>query len=204
MKPNILYISDFRIAISRCFGFSMFIALLFGRHLLIEDSTLENIMEGLGFSLIVVAVLGRLWSSFFICGKKNISLVSDGPYSLVRNPLYFFSFLGTLGIGLATGSMLLTVLLITFFVIIYSKSVNEEEAKLSDIFGESYQNYCKITPRFIPSFRNYHQPIEHVVDVKKFSRAFLDAMWFLWLFGLLQVIEGLHYYNFLPTFFSLP
>jgi len=44
-----------------------------------------------GTLLAGVAVTGRAWSLMYISGKKNASLVTVGPYSLCRNPLYFFS-----------------------------------------------------------------------------------------------------------------
>jgi protein-S-isoprenylcysteine O-methyltransferase Ste14 len=36
----------------------------------------------------------RLWCSLYISGYKNSQLITSGPYSLCRNPLYFFSFVG--------------------------------------------------------------------------------------------------------------
>jgi protein-S-isoprenylcysteine O-methyltransferase Ste14 len=35
----------------------------------------------------------RLWSTLYIGGRKRVVLVSDGPYSLCRNPLYVGTFL---------------------------------------------------------------------------------------------------------------
>src|SRR3954469_5447769 len=54
----------------------------------------------LGFALVTTATLRRLWSLAFISGHKNASLVQDGPYSCTRNPLYFFSAIGALGLGI--------------------------------------------------------------------------------------------------------
>ena len=48
--------------------------------------------------LIALACLGRIWCSVFIAGRKDTAIVIDGPYALVRHPLYVLSFLG--GIGL--------------------------------------------------------------------------------------------------------
>ncbi len=49
-------------------------------------------MDIIGFVFIVMAGVGRIWSSAYISGFKNGKVVKDGAYSLMRNPLYFFSF----------------------------------------------------------------------------------------------------------------
>ena len=46
------------------------------------------------------ACAGRLWCSVYIAGKKNRELVKVGPYSVCRNPLYFFSLVGAIGAAL--------------------------------------------------------------------------------------------------------
>jgi protein-S-isoprenylcysteine O-methyltransferase Ste14 len=60
-----------------------------------------------GVILLAIASFGRIWCSLYIGGFKTNSLISGGPYSLCRNPLYFFSFLGGIGIGLATETFFL-------------------------------------------------------------------------------------------------
>ena len=44
----------------------------------------------------------------YVGGRKNAELVTTGPYSMMRNPLYFFSLLGVAGVGAQTGSVLAT------------------------------------------------------------------------------------------------
>lgn len=66
-------------------------------------------VEDFGRVLIAICILGRCWCTLYIGGRKGETLVSVGPYSLCRNPLYFFSFVGAAGVGAQTGSLLITL-----------------------------------------------------------------------------------------------
>ncbi len=46
-------------------------------------------------------------ASAYIAGLKSKRVISYGPYSIMRNPLYFFSSLGFIGAGLTFGSTLI-------------------------------------------------------------------------------------------------
>src|ERR1700694_4620271 len=60
---------------------------------------LHESIEWIGISCIVFAIVGRTWSSLYIGGRKTRTLVSVGPYSVSRNPLYVFSIIGGVGVG---------------------------------------------------------------------------------------------------------
>src|SRR3569832_103327 len=60
-----------------------------------------------GFLCVALACLGRRWSSVFIAGHKDESLVTWGPYARLRHPLYACSMLGAFGLGLTTLSLIL-------------------------------------------------------------------------------------------------
>ena len=70
-----------------------------------------------GLALVVLCITGRLWCILYVGNKKNLELVTRGPYSMTRNPLYFFSTLGAAGIGLMFGSLTVaaTLLLLSFW-----------------------------------------------------------------------------------------
>src|SRR5882672_454668 len=69
-----------------------------------------------GFMLVALACLGRIWCSLFIAGHKDEVLVTTGPYALCRHPLYSFSLLGALGLGLTSRSALLCILVVVLIM----------------------------------------------------------------------------------------
>ena len=81
-----------------------------------------------GFLCVALACLGRIWTSVFIAGHKDVELVTTGPYARCRHPLYAFSILGALGLGLTTRSLLLcasVVVLIAALVIYAAATPNK-------------------------------------------------------------------------------
>ncbi len=98
------FFANRRIAVSRIFAGTFLTAML------VTSSAWEGSMFGhalfvAGVVLVGVATVGRLWCALYIGGRKNAVLVTEGPYAMTRNPLYFFSFLGFVGLGLATEAL---------------------------------------------------------------------------------------------------
>src|SRR5438128_173830 len=77
-----------------------------------------------GFVCVTLACLGRIWCSLFIAGHKDEVLVTTGPYSHCRHPLYSFSILGALGLGFASKSLLLcaVVVMLVAGLVVYAAS----------------------------------------------------------------------------------
>ena len=161
----------------------------------------SDVCEVLGYSLVVVATLWRIWCELFIAGTKNGELAGDGPYAIVRNPLYVGSFIGAVGLGCAVQQPLLAVVVGVVFALAYPAVVANEEADLARIFGDRYREYCARVPRWIPDWSLYREPAVVSVPLRQMRRAVLDAMWFLWAFGLWKLIEILHNEHLLPTLF---
>jgi protein-S-isoprenylcysteine O-methyltransferase Ste14 len=87
----------YRIAFSRLVALGLLAALLFSDLPVWQDPLLTRILYWIGFVLMMVCALGRLWSLQYLSGYKTRTIVESGPFSVVRNPLYLFSFLGALG-----------------------------------------------------------------------------------------------------------
>jgi len=116
----------------------------------------KPIFEAIGLLLVASGVLGRLWCALYIAGHKNSALRNDGPYSICRNPLYFFSFCGLMGITLYSELGLLTLILALLFLGYYMLVIRGEETRLSGLFGQPYLDYLKHVPSFWPNLRIYN------------------------------------------------
>ena len=79
--------------------------------------------------------------------KKQKDLVTDGPYSYSRNPIYLGLMLIFTGFQLALNSLLFFLIIPLFFLI--RKAVLIEEQLLEDFFKKEYLDYKKNVPRFI-------------------------------------------------------
>ncbi|MDO6460764.1 isoprenylcysteine carboxylmethyltransferase family protein [Granulosicoccaceae sp. 1_MG-2023] len=198
------FIARNRIVVTR-WSFALVIALvLFTAPVWSPDSLMALFMKAAGFALIVLGVFGRLWSSLFICGYKTKKVIQDGPYSVTRNPLYVFSFLGAIGFALVAQSWVILALIVAIYVFIYARTIKFEEAKLEDALGVEYLNYKANTPRFFPDLSLYKSVQQYTVTVPQFQQAFKDAAWFFIGYGALRLVDMLHQSGVLPAFVHLP
>ena len=173
-----------RVAVILAFGYAMMVPAPSA-----IPPTVLDVLELLGFGMLIVAALGRIWCLSYIAGIKNDFLVAEGPYSIVRNPLYVFNFIGAVGFGCAVENPLLAALLGAGFALSYPGVVRHEENALAQAFGESFARYCEKTPRWLPRWSNYHEPESWNINPRRFRAGLLDAMWFLWAFMLWEVFE---------------
>ena len=144
-----------------------------------------------GLVLVVIAAFGRIWCLSFVAGRKNDVLISEGPYSVTRNPLYAFSFLGIVGFGLVVENPALALGLSVLFFAYYPFVVRREERYLESRFGAVYSAYCSRTPRWIPDFRLYREPQTITISPARFRAGLLDSLWFVSAFVLWEVLEVL-------------
>ena len=76
-------------------------------------------------------------------------IVEAGPYRWVRNPMYLGHLIFFAGIALTLTSWIaLAVLLAHLFW--FDRRVRDDEARLTELFGDSYRDYCRRVKRWIP------------------------------------------------------
>ncbi len=103
----------------------------------------------------VLAVLGiavRLYASGYIA--KNAELATDGPYALVRHPLYTGNILTVLGFAIASGTWWALPLALLFFWFYYPPAIAYEDRKLHQLFGADWERWSADVPALVPSLRN--------------------------------------------------
>jgi len=157
----------------------------------------------LGAVLVGIASLGRLWCSVYIAGYKTDHLVTQGPYSMCRNPLYFFSLLGALGVGFASETLLIPFLILIAFWGYYPSVIKSEEVELGKIHGNEFEVYLKKVPTFFPNITLLNEPEAYTVKPIVFKRHMFHALWFVWFLGIIETIEGLRELNILPAVFNI-
>lgn len=153
--------------------------------------------------LTLIGCLGRIWCLAHISGRKNQDLIMVGPYSICRNPLYLFSFIGMLGVTLTTCTLAIPALAIFCFAIYYPFVIAAEERRLEKIHGAAYREYCQRVPQFIPSFRNYLATTHSTIDVRLFNRGLQDVAWFVLALALAHLNVELHEAGYGITLFKL-
>ena len=83
---------------------------------------------------------------------SNGQLVQEGPFALLRNPLYFGNLVLSVGLAFMCNVSWLPALVVVVFYAQYIPVVAWEERKLNHIFGEAYAQYCATVPnRWFPS-----------------------------------------------------
>ncbi len=102
------------------------------------------ITAGLGLSVYALIYLGR---SFAILPSAR-TLVSDGPYRLVRHPLYLFEEIAVVGIMLQFAQPWSLLIFMAHLAAQFTR-MHYEERILTQAFPE-YSTYASHTARFIP------------------------------------------------------
>lgn len=145
-----------RIRIQGALIFLVIISLLLFSKFIIPDwqnEPFEEFFDILGILLVLFGFLLRILARGY---KEEMSdaghtLVDGGPYSLMRNPMYF----GTLLIGTGVIAVLFRLwtlpLFLIIYIAIYIPQVNREEKILLSRFGDAYKSFCAVSPKYFPN-----------------------------------------------------
>lgn len=108
------------------------------------------LVTGLGvtFAIWARARLGANWSGIPSV-KKGHTLVTSGPYSVVRHPIYTGLMFGVTGSALVLGTYGSLVVILASAVVIAIR-IRQEEKLMQERFGDEYTDYRKRAKTIIP------------------------------------------------------
>jgi protein-S-isoprenylcysteine O-methyltransferase Ste14 len=181
-----------RIFVSRIFILALLAAMVLCRSAWAPTGSLA--LAGvtiLALALAAIGMAGRMWCSVYIAGRKNVELVTTGPYSVCRHPLYFFSFVGALGIALASGTVTLPTLLAVAFLIYYPAVFAQEEVTLKKRHGEAFTAYQGRVRAFWPRWQRPTSDAQMTVHPAIFFNHLGSAIWFPILVGVVLLLGHL-------------
>lgn len=161
-------------------------------------------LEAIGILAIFIAIAGRGWSLFYIGGRKNSELVTKGPYSLCRNPLYFFSLVGIAGIAAQTGSLLALTMFIAAAYFAFDMAMRGEEAYLRSRYGKVFAEYQSEVPRLWPNLSLWQECVDLPLQSAKAIGGIRDGAVFLSAWLAVELIRVLQAAELLPVLWVLP
>ena len=118
-----------------------------------------------GLPIILFGEFIRLWGvshagslTRTTTGPKAKKLITSGPFSHVRNPLYIGNIIVYTGFGILSYSLFpyLAILAFCWFVFQYWLIISIEEKFLESKFGLEYKHYKENVNRLLPSIKSYN------------------------------------------------
>jgi protein-S-isoprenylcysteine O-methyltransferase Ste14 len=101
-----------------------------------------------GLAVSAVGELFQLWC--FAALHKEKTLATNGPYKVVRNPMYLARFLIVFGCLMFLGNWVVLAIVPVLYYFYMVNRVRREEARLQQLLGEPYAEYCRRVSRFVP------------------------------------------------------
>ena len=166
-----------------------------------EQSLGHPFLQALAWIGFVAGALFRFWATLYIGGRKECDLVTDGPYSLCRHPLYLGSLLLGISMSLFLESPIFLLAVLAVGGVYTRGTIPVEEAVLHARHGTRYEAYCRNVPRLLPRTIAVHSPKEIAVDVHRLWLECARASRWVWLPIVGVTINHLRTLAWWPTFF---
>lgn len=125
--------------------------------ILFMNPTLLTIIAG--FLILLIGESIRIWSVSYAgsetrttSGVGGSNLVTQGPYAIIRNPLYWGNIMMYAGIGIMSNALfpILLIVAVVYFTFQYYLIIFNEEGYLRITYKENFETYCSLVHRFFP------------------------------------------------------
>lgn len=158
----------------------------------LSGSAIGLALYTLGAVTLTAAVVGRFWCYVYNSGTRTKTVITEGPYSLCRNPIYLCSIGVAAAIGLLAQSVVLSVLFTASAILFYAHIINGEEAKLTALHGLVYTDYLRATSKYLPCFDRLSPGTLTEVPGRILMRKIPKLIALAFVFPLIEVIDQLH------------
>lgn len=179
------------------------VATLLSQPVISEGTWFKLVIDLLAWAAFFGGLTFRLWPTLYVGARKTSTLVTEGPYSICRNPLYVGSLLTAVSAGLFLKSLLFVAALVLVTVCYVLATIPAEEKKLREIHGRVYDEYCQRTPRYWPDFSLFHTADEVEVKVKGLGIELRRLRVWIWLPFLGALVTRLRLEPWWPHLFRL-
>ena len=118
--------------------------------------TVDPWLQGIGLALFVLGLALAVWARIYIgrnwgmpmSEKADPELVTTGPYSAIRHPIYSGIILAMIGTTLAISLYWLIAVVLVGAYFLYSATM--EERYMTEVFPDAYPRYKQSTKMLIP------------------------------------------------------
>ena len=129
----------------------------------------------IGFAVVFTGELIRFWGVSIVGAETRTTgtvggtfLITNGPFSYVRNPLYVGNMMLYAGVGIMSMALFpwMLIVAIAWFYLQYYLIVTREEEYLAATFGGEFDAYRRNVRRFVPRLTPYRsaRPAAKTVD----------------------------------------
>ena len=169
-----------------------------------DESLADFVAEWAGYAFLIVGLGMRMWATLYIGARKSKELVTSGPYSICRNPLYLGTGAIVIGAGLCFENVPVLIASLVVMLPVHWWVARAEEDHLEEIFGEEYRRYRNSVPGFWPNVRKYSSPETLTVSVRAIRRVTVETAGVLLIPLLGDLIEQLNKAGLLPIIWRWP
>ncbi len=106
------------------------------------------IVIGLGLDIAAMLTMRRHKANI-LPHRPATALVTGGPFSVSRNPIYLGNTILLIGAALATGNAWLLMSTAVAAALVSVLAIRREERHLAARFGDAWRNYARRTPRWL-------------------------------------------------------